>query len=59
MSKVWLITGSGDGLGWDIAEAALAAGDSAVAGARRSLRTIRCTPIKYHFFISPSASLVL
>jgi len=28
MSKVWLITGSGNGLGRDIAEAALAAGDS-------------------------------
>jgi len=36
MSKVWLITGSGNGLGRDIAEAALAAGDSAVAGARRT-----------------------
>jgi NAD(P)-dependent dehydrogenase (short-subunit alcohol dehydrogenase family) len=36
MSKVWLITGSGNGLGRDIAEAALAAGDSMVAGARRT-----------------------
>src|SRR5258708_25626709 len=35
MSKVWLITGSGNGLGRDIAEAALAAGESVVAGARR------------------------
>src|ERR1700730_12612100 len=35
MSKVWLITGSGNGLGRDIAEAALAAGHSVVAGARR------------------------
>ncbi len=35
MSKVWLITGSGNGLGRDVAEAALAAGDSVVAGARR------------------------
>jgi NAD(P)-dependent dehydrogenase (short-subunit alcohol dehydrogenase family) len=35
MAKVWLITGSGNGLGRDIAEAALAAGDSLVAGARR------------------------
>jgi NAD(P)-dependent dehydrogenase (short-subunit alcohol dehydrogenase family) len=35
MAKVWLITGSGSGLGRDIAEAALAAGDSVVAGARR------------------------
>jgi NAD(P)-dependent dehydrogenase (short-subunit alcohol dehydrogenase family) len=31
MSKVWLITGSGNGLGRDIAEVALAAGDSVVA----------------------------
>jgi NAD(P)-dependent dehydrogenase (short-subunit alcohol dehydrogenase family) len=30
MVKVWLITGSGNGLGRDIAEAALAAGDSLV-----------------------------
>jgi NAD(P)-dependent dehydrogenase (short-subunit alcohol dehydrogenase family) len=36
MSKVWLITGSGNGLGRIIAEAALAAGDSVVAGARRT-----------------------
>src|SRR6202167_4129556 len=36
MTKVWLITGSGNGLGRDIAEAALAAGDSVVAGARRT-----------------------
>ena len=35
MHKVWLVTGSGNGLGRDIAEAALAAGDSVVAGARR------------------------
>src|ERR1700751_4887017 len=36
MAKVWLIPGSGNGLGRDIAEAALAAGDSVVAGARRT-----------------------
>lgn len=35
MAKSWLITGSGNGLGRDIAEAALAAGDRVVAGARR------------------------
>ena len=35
MPKIWLITGSGNGLGRNITEAALAAGDSAVAGARR------------------------
>ena len=35
MAKVWLITGSGNGLGRDIAQAALAAGDCVVAGARR------------------------
>ena len=42
MSKVWLITGSGNGLGRDTAEAALAAGDSVVAGARR---TAELTPL--------------
>src|ERR1700731_3337829 len=36
MSKVWLITGSGSGVGRNIVEAALAAGDSVVAGARRT-----------------------
>jgi NAD(P)-dependent dehydrogenase (short-subunit alcohol dehydrogenase family) len=36
MSKVWLITGSGNGLGRDIAEAALASGGNVVAGARRT-----------------------
>jgi len=36
MAKVWLITGSGNGLGRDIAEAVLAAGDCVVAGARRT-----------------------
>jgi NAD(P)-dependent dehydrogenase (short-subunit alcohol dehydrogenase family) len=35
MAKIWLVTGSGNGLGRDVAEAALAAGDSVVAGARR------------------------
>src|ERR1700736_1376344 len=34
--KTWLITGSGNGLGRNIAEAALAAGDTVVAGARRT-----------------------
>jgi len=34
MSKVWLVTGSGRGLGRDIVEAALAAGDRVVATAR-------------------------
>jgi NADP-dependent 3-hydroxy acid dehydrogenase YdfG len=36
MANVWLIRGSGNGLGRDITEAALAAGDSVVAGARRT-----------------------
>src|SRR3977135_631959 len=36
MAKVWLITGSGNGLGRGIAEAALGAGDNGVAGARRT-----------------------
>jgi len=35
MQKVWLITGSGSGLGHDIAAAALAAGNRVVAGARQ------------------------
>src|SRR5437899_4155062 len=36
MSKVWLIAGVGNGWGRDVAEAALAEGDSVVAGARRT-----------------------
>jgi len=35
MPKIWLITGSGNGLGRHIAESALQAGDSVVAAARR------------------------
>ena len=35
MAKIWLVTGSGNGLGRDIVEAVLAAGDTVVAGARR------------------------
>ncbi|MFC6645239.1 SDR family NAD(P)-dependent oxidoreductase [Granulicella cerasi] len=35
MPKTWLITGAGNGLGHDIAEAALASGDNVVATARR------------------------
>ena len=35
MAKIWLITGAGNGLGNDIAQAALAAGDSVVATARK------------------------
>ena len=54
MAKIWLITGSGNGLGRDIAEAALAAGDSVVAGARHleELNSLveqygeRVTPVK-------------
>src|SRR6202165_5918812 len=34
--KTWLITGSGNGLGRNIGEAALEAGDNVVAGARRT-----------------------
>ncbi|HEX4230920.1 MAG TPA: SDR family NAD(P)-dependent oxidoreductase [Bryobacteraceae bacterium] len=34
--KTWLITGSGNGLGRNIAETALEAGDNVVAGARRT-----------------------
>jgi NAD(P)-dependent dehydrogenase (short-subunit alcohol dehydrogenase family) len=36
LTKIWLVTGSGNGLGRNIAEAALAAGDSVVAAARRT-----------------------
>ena len=36
MAKVWLVTGSGNGLGRDVVEAALAVGDSVVAGARKT-----------------------
>ena len=35
MAKVWLVTGSSRGFGWEIARAALASGDSVVATARR------------------------
>jgi NAD(P)-dependent dehydrogenase (short-subunit alcohol dehydrogenase family) len=43
MSKVWLVTGSGRGLGRDIAKAALAAGDRVVAKGRdlRQLADLR------------------
>src|SRR5258706_2302317 len=34
--KTWLITGSGNGLGRNIAEAALRAGENVIAGARRT-----------------------
>ena len=36
IQKTWLITGSGNGLGRNIAEAVLKAGDNVVAGARRT-----------------------
>lgn len=35
MDKVWLVTGNGNGLGHDIVQTVLAAGDRVVAGARR------------------------
>jgi NAD(P)-dependent dehydrogenase (short-subunit alcohol dehydrogenase family) len=38
MSKIWLVTGSGRGLGRDITEAALAAGDQVLAAAREPKR---------------------
>uniref|UniRef100_UPI003F9DC533 SDR family NAD(P)-dependent oxidoreductase n=1 Tax=Pseudomonas sp. TaxID=306 RepID=UPI003F9DC533 len=38
MSKVWLITGSASGLGRNVAEAVLAAGDRLVATAREPQR---------------------
>jgi NAD(P)-dependent dehydrogenase (short-subunit alcohol dehydrogenase family) len=46
MPKIWLITGSGNGLGRDIAEAALAAGDHVVAAARR---TEQLAPLVAHY----------
>jgi len=52
MHKVWLITGSGSGLGRDIAEAALAAGDRVVAGARQ-LTELRALVEKYGDAICP------
>jgi NAD(P)-dependent dehydrogenase (short-subunit alcohol dehydrogenase family) len=36
MSKVWLITGAGRGLGVDVAKAALAAGNKVVATGRNT-----------------------
>ncbi len=36
MSKIWIITGSGSGLGRAIAEACLKAGDQVVATARNT-----------------------
>ena len=53
MKKVWLITGSGSGLGRDIAEAALAAGDCVVAGARR-LEELNALVEQYGERISPA-----
>lgn len=55
MTKVWLVTGSGSGLGYSIAEAVLASGDNIVAGARRpeQLASLverypgRITPVKH------------
>ena len=52
MAKVWLITGSGNGLGRNIAEAALAAGDRVVAGARR-IEELNALVEKYGERISP------
>ena len=40
LSKVWLVTGSGSGLGRDIAEAVLASGDRLVATARDHLAAL-------------------
>ena len=52
MDKVWLVTGSGGGLGRAITEAALAAGDHVVAGAR-SLEELDALVERYGARISP------
>lgn len=52
MAKVWLITGSGNGLGRCIAEAALAAGENVVAGARK-LEELKPLVEKYGQRITP------
>jgi NAD(P)-dependent dehydrogenase (short-subunit alcohol dehydrogenase family) len=52
MTKVWLVTGSGNGLGRDIVEAALEAGDSVVAGARR-IEELNAAVEKYGSRITP------
>jgi NAD(P)-dependent dehydrogenase (short-subunit alcohol dehydrogenase family) len=53
MAKVWLITGSGNGLGRNIAEAALAAGHSVVAGARRT-EELRPRSVRYSSYCEAS-----
>jgi NAD(P)-dependent dehydrogenase (short-subunit alcohol dehydrogenase family) len=45
MSKVWLVTGSGSGLGRNIAEAVLASGDRLIATARDPRRSCPVTAL--------------
>ncbi len=52
MYKIWLITGSGSGLGRNITEAALAAGDHVVAGARK-LEELNALVQRYGEHITP------
>jgi len=52
MAQVWLITGSGNGLGRNIAEAALATGDSVVAGARH-LEELNALVARYGERVTP------
>ena len=54
MSQVWLITGSGSGLGYALAEAALKAGNKVIAGARR-LAELDALVGEYGANISPVA----
>ena len=54
MSKVWLVTGSASGLGRNIAEAVLAAGDRLVATARDPHRLDDLVK-KYSDQVRPSA----
>jgi NAD(P)-dependent dehydrogenase (short-subunit alcohol dehydrogenase family) len=54
MSQVWLITGSGSGLGYALAEAALKAGNKVIAGVRR-LAELDALVGEYGANISPVA----
>ena len=46
MSKIWLITGAGRGMGVDIAKAALAAGHKVVATGRNTDKVLIQFPVR-------------